>query len=60
MTSTHAVTTTEIFFQLEELNIDEPILSRKRRAPRRIEIGESPAEYFTVMLLTITECFTLI
>ena len=28
-----------------QLNIDEPILPRKRRAPRRIEIGESPAEF---------------
>ena len=31
----------------EQLNIDEPILPRKRRAPRRIEIGESPAEFHT-------------
>lgn len=29
----------------KELNIGEPILPRKRRAPRRIEIGESPAEF---------------
>ena len=29
----------------EKLNIDEPVLPRKRRAPRRIEIGESPAEF---------------
>ena len=29
----------------EELNIDEPILPRKRKAPRRIELGESPAEF---------------
>jgi len=36
----------------EKLNIDEPVLPRKRRAPRRIEIA-------AVMLLTITECFTL-
>ena len=28
-----------------QLNIDEPVLPRKRRAPRRIEIGESPAEF---------------
>ena len=28
-----------------QLNIDEPVLPRKRRAPRRIEIGESSAEF---------------
>ena len=28
-----------------QLNIDEPVLPTKRRAPRRIEIGESPAEF---------------
>ena len=28
-----------------QLNIDEPVLPRKRRAARRIEIGESPAEF---------------
>ena len=29
----------------EQLNIDEPILPRRRKAPRRIEIGKSPAKF---------------
>lgn len=41
----------------QELNIDEPILPRKRRAPKRIEIGESSAEFQRT--LTITEYLTL-
>jgi len=36
--------------KVEHLNVGEPVLPRKRNAPRRIEIGEGTGDFHTTVV----------
>jgi len=41
---------------MNELNVDEPQLARRRKAPRRFEQGEAPGEFAATPKMNIDEC----